>query len=111
MDQHPFGLSRRQVAGPYKLQQWEDGQTYYLVGGPQGDRVGGAIEGTVLRLGWNKDFIVVERLAMFGGTIGWMVVDVNRREVSGPFTEDQIHRRPEIARLVLYSADSAWRRS
>jgi hypothetical protein len=110
MDQDPFGLSRRKVAGPYRLQQWEDGQTYYLVGGPQAASSGGAIEGTVLRMGWSRDRIVVQRSAVFGGAIDWMVIDVGRREVSGPFTEAQIRGRADLAHLTLYSAADAWRK-
>ena len=74
------------------------------------DMTGDAIGGTVLQLGWSKDLIVAQRRATFGGKVEWVVVDVKRREVSGPFTEQQIRERPDLAKLTLHSADSAWRR-
>ena len=109
-DQDPLGLARRQVVGPYQLRQWEDGRTYQLVERRRADRGGGVLDGDVLRLGWSSDHILAQRRAMFGGTIDWMVVDVERGEVSGPFTEAQIHSRADLARLTLCTADEAWRK-
>ena len=108
-DQDPFGFSERRVAGDYRLNQFESGH-YYLVGGPQPDNGGGAIDGTVLRLGWDARYIVVQRQALAGGDTAWMVVDVARRMVTGPFTERELRARPELARLQVVRADSAWRK-
>src|SRR2546423_13180784 len=66
-DQDPFHLSERRLAGDYRLKQWEDFRTYYLVGGPQPDRGGGAIDGTVLRLAWDRSPLLIQRQAAFGG--------------------------------------------
>lgn len=108
VDQDPFGLSERRVAGPYRLKQWEDGATYYLVGGPQPEEGGGAIDGTVRRLGWDRRYILLEREANVGGVIGWMVIDAERRTVAGPYTEAEARRRPGVATLATVRADSAW---
>jgi len=51
MDQDPFGLAERPVAGGVSLEQWEDGETYYLTGFDH-DEGGGLVDGTVQRLGW-----------------------------------------------------------
>jgi hypothetical protein len=108
-DQDPFGFSERRVAGDYRLNEWEDG-LYYLVGGPTPDSGGGAINGTVLRLGWDSRYIIAQRQSMADGDTAWMVVDVARRSVTGPFTEQEIQARPELARLRTFRADSAWRK-
>jgi hypothetical protein len=89
------------------LKQWEDETTYHLVGGPQPDS-GGAVNGHVIRLGRNARFIVAQRAATAGGDTAWIVVDVNRREVSAPMTDTDIASRPEVARLATYRVDSAW---
>jgi hypothetical protein len=110
-DQDPFGRSERRVAGDYQLKQWEDFRTYYLVGGPQPDSGGGAINGTVLRLAWNDSLVLVQRRATFGGDTAWVVVDARRQTVSGPLTRAEVGARPELARLehAAMPADSAWR--
>ena len=110
-DQDPFLLSERRVAGEYRLKQWEDFQTYYLVGGPQPDSGGGAINGTVLRLASDKSRILVQRRATVGGDTAWVVVDVERRTVGGPLTAADVDARPELAQLrrAAIPTDSAWR--
>lgn len=60
MDQDPFGMTTRDIAGGYELQQWEDGETYYLIGSSDiSSDAYGAIEGTVGKIGWNDKFILV----------------------------------------------------
>ena len=109
-DQDPFRSSERNVAGPYALKQWEDGATYYLVGGPQPDSGGGAINGTVIRVGWDARYILTQRMATSGGDTAWIVVDTERRTVSGPLTDAELALQPDVARLTTYRADSAWAR-
>ena len=110
-DQDPFHLSERRVAGGYRLERWEDHRTYYLVGGPQPDSGGGAINGTVLRLAWDSSRILVQRKATFGGDTAWVVVDVRRQSVGAPLTEAEVGASPELSRLerAAVPADSAWR--
>jgi Fe-S-cluster containining protein len=60
MDQDPFGLTTRDIQGAYELEQWEDGSTYYLRGPSHlSHEAWGAIEGTVGKLGWSGDIILV----------------------------------------------------
>jgi len=106
-DQDPFGFSCRDIVEDYCLQQWEDGSTYYL----DDDRAlskdgGGAFDGTVSQIGWNDRFIVAQRSATSGGYLGWMVVDLRIRAVSGPYQWSQLSR--EQRTLQIMSPSAAW---
>jgi hypothetical protein len=103
-------MSVRTVAGPYALKQWEDGSTYYLVGGPQPDSGGGAVNGAVIRLGWDARHVVAQRAATAGGDTAWVVIDVDTRRASHPMTDAELASREDLARLTTYRADSAWAR-
>ncbi len=110
-DQDPFGFCERTVVRDYRLKQWEDFTTYYLVGGPQPEHGGGAIDGIALRLAWNRRYILVQRQATAGGTVAWVVVDAEQRTVGAPMSESEVRAIPEFARLLptAIPADSAWR--
>lgn len=107
-DQDPFGVTERRVAGDYRLNRWEDGTTYYLVGPGPAESGGGAIEGTVQRIGWSDSLIVVRRRAM-AGQDGWMIVEVGRGRVRGPLSDAEFQGHSVYARISTYRADSAWR--
>jgi hypothetical protein len=108
-DQDPFGMSRRRLVGQYRLQQWEDERTYYVLGDSALGR-GGDLAGSVVFIGWNDRFIVAERRAMAGGVLGWMLIDVQAKVVSGPLDSAALLARPALADIRLLSPDSAWRR-
>jgi hypothetical protein len=106
-DQDPFGLSERTVKGDYRLMQWEDGVTYYLVGGPHIDNGGGAIDGTVVRLGWDQQRILVERYANFRGDgDGFMVVDL--QTIRGPLSAREVATNADLSRIKLMPPKEAW---
>lgn len=105
-DQDPFGQTERTVAGRYSLNRWESG-AYYLDDRDAPQSGSGAIDGVVKRLGWNRRWILAERSGLTGDD-GWMVVDVANKRVAGPFPLEAIKKRPELASLVTYRADSAW---
>jgi len=108
-DQDPFGLSQRTVKGDYRLKQWEDGVTYYLVGGPHIDNGGGAIDGTVIRLGWDEQRILVERHANFRGDgDGVMVIDVHLQTISGLLSAQEVATRADLSRIKLMPPKEAW---
>jgi hypothetical protein len=110
IDQDPFGLSTRTILGKYSLNQWEDEATYYLVA-PGANDGGGVIEGTVQQLGWNRDIILAERLSTFrGDPDGWMVIEVAKHKVTGPFTTEQIKSNPTYAGIKIFSAAEAWKK-
>jgi hypothetical protein len=109
-----FDLSCKRVAGAYCLDQWEDGQTYYLEIqrplGQQDDNGGGVIDGTVLRLGWNKSYILADRKPLVAGDpSGWMLIDINTRRVSGPFDDATVMSLPEAKGMHFVSASEAWK--
>jgi hypothetical protein len=108
----PFGVSERHVVGPYQLEQWEEGETYRLHDRHYDDsKIGGSIiEGTVTRIGWNDDYIVAERKPTWSGDgSGWMIIDVNRDRIAGPFTDEQMASRAEVRHIVTHSAAEAWK--
>jgi hypothetical protein len=109
-DQDPFGRSTRAVVGDYQLRQWEDFKTYYLDDVKDLHDGGGAIEGVVLRIGWDPHHILVKRRALFGGNEGWMVIDVDSKAVKGPFTDAEISGRRDLSGLKVLRADSAWKK-
>ena len=106
-----FGGWERTVVGNYRLQQWEDFETYYLNKKGQEDSGGGVIDGIVIRIGWSDHYIIVERHANYhGDPNGWMVIDVNSDKITGPFTETEIRARPELKDIPTYQAAEAWKK-
>lgn len=117
-----FGADCRTVAGIYCLDQWEDGQTYYLFdqreyslrGQLSGNNVndgGGVIDGVVRRIAWTSRVILVDRQAVAGSDPnGWMIIDVGRKKVRGPITDAEASSL--IARYGLRPQlpASAWER-
>lgn len=105
--------SERTVAGAFRLEQWEDGQKYYLHkrGHDDSSEGGSIIGGIVLRLGWSGRYIVAERHSIYRGDAdGWMIIDVQSGAISGPFTETQFRVRPEAQGIQIYEASEAWKK-
>ena len=108
-----FGGQVRTIAGDYRLEQWEDFQTYYLHKRGQDDSSGGGsiIGGTVLRLGWNNRYIVAKRRSFYSvDPSGWMIIDVKSGIISGPFTEAEFHTNSEAQGIHIYEVGEAWKR-
>lgn len=108
--------SSKQVAGAYSLVQWEDFETYYLEEDGKGVTTngGGAIDGTVLRIGWKKDLIVVNRKpTLAAAKSDWVLVEVAKRKVGDPMTEEAFLKMqrtdPVLSSITLHSAADAWR--
>jgi hypothetical protein len=108
-----FGGQERTVVGDYRLEQWEDFKTYYLHkrGLDDSSQGGSFIGGIVLRIGWSSRYILAERHSFFrGDPDGWMIVDVETGNVTGPFTETEFQARPESVGVQIYGAAEAWKR-
>jgi len=104
---------QRKVAGDYRLQQWEDGQTYYLHkrGHDDSSEGGSIIGGTVLRIGWSARYVLAERHSIYrGDPDGWMIIDVQTGSTRGPLTEADLRGRPESQGITIYEAGEAWKR-
>jgi hypothetical protein len=108
--------SSRQVAGAYSLTQWEDFKTYYLEEDGKGETMhgGGAIDGTVLRIGWNEGVIAVNRRPTIASAKSdWVLIDVAKRTVSDPMTEEAFLERqrtdPALNSMTIHSAADAWK--
>lgn len=112
-DQDPFHQSERKLAGNYYLQRWEDGRTYYIEarnGSKKSDQGGGAINGTVEKIGWNADYIVVKRRSTFqGDPNGWMVLRVKGESMAGPYTDEDLAKLPEAAGMKFLNPETAWK--
>lgn len=101
-------LSSRSIRGEYRLEQWEDGATYYIAG-PGSHDGGGVIDGTVEKIGWNKDRILAWRKPIWGGDpAGWMVIDLRSHAVTGPVSDEQRARTPELRTIATMSPAVAW---
>src|SRR5437773_2051341 len=101
------------IAGDYRLEQFEDGQTYYLHkrGHDDSSEGGSIIGGIVLRLGWSSRYIVAERHSIYRGDAdGWMIIDVQSGAMSGPFTEAEFQARPEAQGIQVYQVSEAWKK-
>jgi len=101
------------IAGDYQLEQFEDGQTYYLHKRGHDDSADGGsiIGGTVLRLGWSSRFIVAERHSIYrGDPDGWMIIDVQTGAMTGPFTETDLRKHSEVSGIQIYEVSEAWKR-
>ena len=108
MDQDPFGLSKRHIHGQYKLEQWEDGSTYYLMGpSDQTHQPWGAIEGTVGHIGWSGDIIIVWQNQCGSGE-GWRIIDTKKKEISPIVSQDRIDEDPILSKILIFSAADAW---
>ena len=101
------------IAGDYRLEQFEDGHTYYLhkLGHDDSADGGSIIGGTVLQLGWNSRFIVAERHSIYrGDPDGWMIINVQTGSMSGPFTEADLRKHSEASDIRIYEVSEAWKR-
>lgn len=105
--------NERTIKGAFRLEQWEDGETYYLHRRSQDDSAsgGGIIEGTVRRLGWNNRFILVDRHSNYrGDPDGWMIIDVRSEKIIGPFTDAELRARSEASGIQTYRINEAWKK-
>jgi hypothetical protein len=108
MDQDPFGQSSRDIKGAYELEQWEDGSTYYLKGpSPLKHQPWGAIEGTVGRIGWSGDTILVWQNNCGSGE-GWRIIDTKKEEISSIVSQEKIDQDPKMKMITIFTAAEAW---
>jgi len=98
------------LPGGYKLERWEDGVTFYITGPDNSNQDGGgAIEGTVQRIAWNSKLIFAERYSTFrGDPDGWMIIDVESKEVSGPISDVEVEGLIKSHNLQVKTAQEAW---
>jgi len=110
MDQDPFGLSTRDIQGAYELEQWEDGSTYYLKGPSHlSHQAWGAIEGTVGKLGWSEDIILVWQNDCGTGE-GWRMIDTKKNTISPIVGQDRIDGDPILSKIAVATAAEVWQK-
>jgi len=104
---------RRVVAGDYWL--WRGELAYfYLEKGAYYDASGaGVIRGNVEEIGWTQEVIAVKRKPLPGeASSTWVVIDVRRGVVSGPYDATAWERlraeAPSLESLRMRSANEAW---
>lgn len=102
----------KSLPGNYKLERWEDGQTYYLLGpSKQSEDLngGGLIGGVVVRMAWDGEIIGAERYATFrGDPDGWMIIDIKSGKISGPVSKPEFDAIRIKRRLDVKEARVAW---
>ncbi|HEX3069974.1 MAG TPA: hypothetical protein VHX14_15505 [Thermoanaerobaculia bacterium] len=104
-----FHKGERRVAGIYELSKSEAGRYYLLRQQDAGESGTGVVDGTVMQIGWNNKFILVERQASFGGDKdGWMIVNVSNGTIVGPFTHEELKAHSEVADIHPHPPDEAW---
>jgi hypothetical protein len=103
-------LSTRDIKGEYELEQWEDGSTYYLKG-PSAlkHQAWGAIEGTVGRIGWSGDTIIVWQNDCGSGE-GWRIIDTKKKVISPIVSQERIDKDPSLKTIEMYTATEAWKK-
>jgi len=107
----PFGGHQRTIIGDYRLEQWEDSETFYLHKRGQDDsaRGGSIMDGTVIRIGWSPRYIVAERHSIFrGDPDGWMIIEVRSGTIIGAFPDADFRARPEARGIQVFKASEAW---
>jgi hypothetical protein len=110
-DQDPFHQSYRKIAGAYSLHRWEDGKTYYIEkeGAQNQEQGGGVINGTVQKIGWNADYILVKRQSTYQGDPGgWILLDVKSTSMKGSFTDEEIAKMSEANGMRFLDPGEAW---
>lgn len=100
----------RPIVGGYRLEQFENYNFYLHKDGVDDTKIGGSIlEGIVLKIGWNEQFIVAERQAFSqGDPNGWMIIDVRSGAINGPFSEAELRKRSEAQGIQLLTVTDAW---
>ena len=106
VDLDVFGTSTKTIIGEYQLKQWEDKETYFLYG--PNETPWGAIDGTVLELGWNEQYILVLQNDDGNGG-GWRIINTSSNKISSLLTKTNILlRSKELSEIKTVSADIAW---
>lgn len=106
VDMDWLGGSTKTILGEYQLKQWEDKETYYLDG--PNETPWGAIDGTVLELGWNEQHILVLQNDDGNGG-GWRVIDTYSNSISSLLTKtDILLMSKELSEIKTVSAATAW---
>jgi len=109
MDQDIFGLSKRTVIDGYELEIWEDNTTFYLQG-PEGIQDHwGILEGTVGKIGWNRDRILVWQNECGQGE-GWRVISTEDNTLSKIIPEAQVKADKTLKGIAVYNSKDAWRK-
>ena len=111
-DQDPFHQSYKNISGKFYLHRWEDGKTYYIEeknDSAKQNQGGGAINGTVQKIGWDADHILAKRQSTFHGDLnGWMLLDAKTGNISGPFSDLAITQMPEAKSMKFLNPEDAW---
>jgi hypothetical protein len=101
--------SQRKVAGPYRLELFDENKKFYLEKAGVDESAGGCIEGTVEEIGWTNGFIFARRCAIYhGDTNGWMIIEVGKGSITGPLSETDF--RAKYPGVQTFPPEDAWKR-
>src|SRR3954466_14436145 len=102
----------RRVVGDFRLVRQEDG-IYKLQDTRQPENQVGN-QGAVVRIGWDKHYILVQRLASptkgtpWSNEAGWVIIDLDRGVASPTMTDAELRQRQDVTHIVTYAPDSAY---
>jgi hypothetical protein len=103
----------RRIVGDYRLVRDDDKTTYKLDDTAQPENQL-ANTGAVVRIGWDKQHILVKRLASptrgtpWSNEAGWVVIDVDQKKMSPTMTDAELQSRGDVAHLTTYAPESAF---
>ena len=98
--------SRKLINSSYSIERWEDGVTYYLLG-PSDGPGWGALKGTIEKIGWNAEYILVWQNDDGQGS-GWRVIDLKTNKLSPLIESSDLKHTPQINNIKILEAKVAW---
>ena len=98
--------SRKMINSSYSIERWEDGVTYYLLG-PFDGPGWGALEGTIDKIGWDENYILVWQNDDGQGS-GWRVIDLKTNKLSPLIESSDLKHTPQINNIKILEAKVAW---
>jgi hypothetical protein len=105
----------RRIRGDYRLMRDDSHTTYHLNDTAQPENQLGNT-GSVVRIGWDKHRIVVNRFASptkgtpWSNEAGWVVIYVDRKKTSRTMTDAEFQQLSNVAGIATYSPDSAYQK-
>jgi len=102
----------KRLVDRYRLECFSENGKYYVVEAGKPLTGGGVFDGTVEEIGWNAEWILARVNRIYrGDTNGWYALDVKTRQITGPFHESDLKRRPALSTIRCRSSSEIFPRS
>ena len=98
-----FSRDQKQLVKGYRLEKLPENQRFYVR--KKGDESpGGVFDGTIVRIGWNNDYILAEVDRLFGGDRdGWYSVETKSGALAGPLTSQEVTNQAHLRSIRCVS--------